>query len=53
MAQHTEYFHFYKELFPYAGLELLRLLQGATENAPLLRSDFYTMRDWLEIADYP
>jgi exodeoxyribonuclease V alpha subunit len=52
MAEHSESFHFLKELFPHTGPELLRLLQGAAENAFLLRSDFYSMRDWLEIADY-
>ncbi len=52
MAQSFEYFHFLKEIFPKAGPELLRLLQGAAENAGLLRSDFYTIRDWLEIAGY-
>ena len=52
MAEHSEYFYFLKEFFPHAGPELMLLLQGALENAFLLRSDFYTMRDWLEIADY-
>src|ERR1019366_8986253 len=52
MAEHSDYFPFLKELFPAAGAELLQLLNGAVENALLLRSDFYTMRDWLEIADY-
>ena len=50
MADQIEYFHFLKEIFPTAGPEHLRLLQGAAENANLLRSDFYTIRDWLEIA---
>jgi exodeoxyribonuclease V alpha subunit len=52
MAEHTEHFGFLKDLFPRAGPDLLRLLQGAAENAYLLRSDFYAMRDWLEIANY-
>src|ERR1017187_2153200 len=52
MAEHSDYFPFLKALFPRAGPDLLRLLQGAAENAFLLRSDFYTIRDWLEIADY-
>jgi exodeoxyribonuclease V alpha subunit len=52
MAEHSEHFHFLKELFPAAGTELMQLLQGAAENAFLVRSDFYTMRDWLEIAEY-
>jgi exodeoxyribonuclease V alpha subunit len=46
-----DYPYYLKELFPSAGPELLQLLSGAAENAFLLRSDFYTMRDWLEIAD--
>lgn len=51
MAEHSDYFPFLKNLFPDAGPELLRLLQGAAENTFLLRADFYTIRDWLEIAD--
>jgi len=47
-----DYPYYLKELFPTAGPELLQLLNGAAENAFLLRSDFYTMRDWIEIADY-
>ena len=52
MAEQSEYHYFLKELFPSAGPELLRLLQGAADNAHLLRSDFYTIRDWVEIAGY-
>src|SRR5271163_120030 len=52
MADRAEYYHFLKELFPTAGPELMQLLNGVVENAMLLRSDFYTIRDWLEIADY-
>jgi exodeoxyribonuclease V alpha subunit len=51
MAEQSEIYAFLRELFPHAGPELLRLLQGAAENAFLVRSDFYTIRDWLEIAD--
>ncbi len=51
MPDRSEYSYFLKELFPSAGPELLRLLQGAADNAMLLRSDFHTIRDWLEIAD--
>ena len=51
MAEHSDYFYFLKELFPSAGTELMQLLQGAAENAFLLRSDFYTIRDWVEIAN--
>src|ERR1043166_6476441 len=50
MAERGEFFHFLKEIFPHAGPGLLRLLQGAAENTLLMRSDFYTIRDWLEIA---
>ena len=50
MAERVEFFHFLKEIFPQAGPDLLRLLQGAAENTLLMRSDFYTIRDWLEIA---
>jgi exodeoxyribonuclease V alpha subunit len=44
--------HFLTDLFPEATPELLRLFGSAAENAALLRSDYYTIRDWLEIADY-
>ncbi len=52
MAEQREQYYFLREIFPHAGLELMRLLQGAAENALLLRSDFHTIRDWLEIAGY-
>jgi exodeoxyribonuclease V alpha subunit len=51
MPEHSDYYFFLKELFPGAGPELMRLLQGAAENTFLLRSDFDTIRDWVEIAD--
>ena len=50
MAEQSEYYYFLKELFPGAGPELVRLLHGAADNAFLLRSDFYTIRDWVERA---
>lgn len=50
MANRTEQYPFLRELFPAAGPELVRLLQGGVDNAMLLRNDFYTMRDWIEIA---
>ncbi len=50
MADRTEHYPFLRDLFPAAGPELLRLLHGGVDNAMLLRNDFYTMRDWLEIA---
>ncbi len=52
MTEPTPLTYFLKELFPKAGAELLRLLEGAAENAGLLRGDYFTIRDWLEIADY-
>ena len=52
MAEHSEQHPFLREIFPGAGPELLRLLQGAAENAVCTHSDFYTIRDWLEIAGY-
>ena len=52
MPEHREFSYFLTELFPQAGPELLRLFESAAENATLLRSDYYTIRDWLEIADY-
>jgi exodeoxyribonuclease V alpha subunit len=52
MAEKSEYF-FLREIFPDAGRELQGLLHGAAENALLMRSDFYTIRDWVEIARCP
>src|SRR5947209_9072201 len=52
MTEPTPLTYFLKELFPKASPELLRLLEGAAENAGLLRGDYFTIRDWLEIADY-
>src|SRR5690242_15799309 len=43
---------FLRELFPEAGPELLRLYEGAAENADLLRTDFYTIRDLLDLSGY-
>jgi exodeoxyribonuclease V alpha subunit len=53
MSEPTPLTYFLKELFPNASPELLRVLEGAAENAGLLRGDYFTIRDWLEIADYP
>ncbi len=50
MLESIDPYPFLRDLFPTAGPELMRLLQGGVDNAMLLRSDFYTMRDWLEIA---
>jgi exodeoxyribonuclease V alpha subunit len=52
VTEATPLTYFLKELFPTASAELLRLFEGAAENAGLLRGDFFTIRDWLEIADY-
>jgi exodeoxyribonuclease V alpha subunit len=52
MPEPTPLTYFLKDLFPSASAELLRLLEGAAENAGLLRGDYFTIRDWLEIADY-
>src|SRR5581483_10331186 len=52
MPEQPEFAYFLTELFPEAGPELLHLFERAAEDAALLRSDFYTIRDWLEIADY-
>lgn len=52
MTEPTPLTYFLKDLFPAASAELLRLLEGAAENAGLLRGDYFTIRDWLEIADY-
>lgn len=49
MAEQSESLYFLKELFPDARPELLRLLLGAADNAALLRSDFHTVRDWLDL----
>ena len=52
MFERSEYHYFLKDIFPRTGPELMRLLQGAADNAVLLRSDFYSVSDWLEIAGY-
>jgi exodeoxyribonuclease V alpha subunit len=52
MTDATPLTYFLKDLFPEASPELLRLLAGAAENADLLRGDYFTIRDWLEIAEY-
>ena len=52
MPEATPLTYFLKDHFPAAGADLLRLLEGAAENAGLLRGDYFTIRDWLEIADY-
>jgi exodeoxyribonuclease V alpha subunit len=41
-----------RELFPHGSDALLRLVLLAEENASLLRSDVYALKDWLEIAGY-
>jgi exodeoxyribonuclease V alpha subunit len=53
MTEATPLTYFLKDLFPNSSPELLRLLESSAENAGLLRGDYFTIRDWLEIADYP
>src|SRR5438105_4278022 len=43
---------FLRDLFPEAGPELLRLYETAAETSNLLRVDFYTIRDLVELSDY-
>src|SRR5687767_8245389 len=50
MADLAPYGYFLRDVFPRASPELLRLFEGAAENASLLRSDYLTIRDWLDIA---
>ena len=53
MADRSEQYPFLRELFPAAGPELLRLLEGGVDNAMLLRNDFYTMHDWPRLPMMP
>jgi exodeoxyribonuclease V alpha subunit len=48
-AVHTE---FLRENFPGASDDLLRLLSAARENTNLTDTDFYTMKDLLELSEY-
>jgi len=43
---------FLRDLFPEAEPELLRLFEAAAENSNLLRVDFYTIRDLVELSGY-
>jgi exodeoxyribonuclease V alpha subunit len=43
---------FVRDLFPEAGAELLRLHELAAENSNLLRVDFYTIHDLVELSGY-
>src|SRR5437588_3736652 len=43
---------FLRDLFPEAEPELLRLYESAAENSNLLRVDFYTIRDLVELSGY-
>jgi exodeoxyribonuclease V alpha subunit len=49
MTEHTE---FLRELFPEAEESLVRLFASAAENADLLHTDFYTIRDLLDLSCY-
>src|SRR5262245_50868719 len=52
MTSQTDYSGFLASLFPEAGLALLSLYGSAAENAGLLRTDFYTVRDLLDLSGY-
>jgi exodeoxyribonuclease V alpha subunit len=52
MTEHFDLHYFLKDAFPAASPELLLLFEQAADNAALLRSDFYAIRDWLEISGY-
>jgi exodeoxyribonuclease V alpha subunit len=52
MTEATPLTYVLKDLFPEASPQLLRLLEAAAENAGLLRGDWFTLRDWLEISEY-
>ncbi len=52
MTEHHDLHYFLKDTFPAASPELLLLFEQAADNAALLRSDFYAVRDWLEISGY-
>src|SRR5207245_9153025 len=43
---------FLRDVFPNAGPELLRLYEAAAENTNLLHTDFYTIRDLMELSGY-
>src|SRR5271156_1078515 len=43
---------FLRTLFPEASPTLLALYAGAAEHAGLLRTDFYTLRDLLDLSGY-
>ena len=49
IVEHSDYL---LELFPAASEALLRLFAAAAENANLVETDFQTIRDVLELADY-
>jgi exodeoxyribonuclease V alpha subunit len=48
----SEFPGFLRRLFPEAGPELLRLYASAAEDANLLHTDFYTIRDLLDLSGY-
>jgi exodeoxyribonuclease V alpha subunit len=53
MTETTPLTPFLKTVFPEASAGLLTLLEAAAEQAGVLRSDFFTIRDWLEVAESP
>lgn len=52
MPTAPEFAGFLAPLFPEAGADLVALYASAAENAGLLRSDFYTLRDLLDLAGH-
>jgi exodeoxyribonuclease V alpha subunit len=52
MASTPDFTGFLAGLFPGASADVLALFAGAAEHAGLLRADFYTIRDLLELSGY-
>lgn len=52
MSWQTDHSGFLAGIFPEAGPALLKLYGSAAENAGLLRTDFYTIRDLLDLSGY-
>jgi len=52
MPTAAEFTGFLAPLFPEASMDLLALDASAAENAGLLRSDFYTLRDLLDLSGH-
>src|SRR5262245_17690588 len=52
MTWQTDQHGFLSGIFPEASAALLALYQSAADNAGLLRTDFYTIRDLLDLSEY-